>query len=157
MSAGGTVVIGVGNEFRHDDGFGPAVVEALRRRDLPGVRFAVTDGEPGHLLDLWAGTDLAVVVDAALAAPPCPGRIHRLTHVSGGAAGPGSSHGLGLGDAVELGAVLGRLPGRLVVYAVEPADLSLGPGLSPAVRQAVEAVTEAVAAEVGAGAPAVGR
>lgn len=150
MTADETVVIGVGNEFRHDDGVGPAVVDRLGRRGLPGARLAVADGEPVRLIELWAGARLAVVVDAARAEPPCPGRIHRLTWRSGlGTADAGaSSHGLGLGDAMELARALGRLPDRLVVFAVEPADLSIGPGLSPLVRDAVPRVAKAVVAEL---------
>ncbi len=150
MTAAGTIVIGVGNEFRHDDGIGPAVVSRLRRHGLPGVRLAVADGEPVRLIELWSGARFAVVVDAARAEPPCPGRIHRITWASAlGTADPGgSSHGLGLGDAVELAGALGRLPDELVVFAVEPADLSIGSGLSPLVRNAVPKVAEAIVDEV---------
>jgi hydrogenase maturation protease len=146
------VVIGVGNDYRHDDGLGPAVLARLRDLDLAGARLAVTDGDPSRLIDLWTGADLAVVVDAAHAAPPRPGRVHRLTLA--GAAGldraAASTHGLGLGDAVELARTLDRLPRQLVVYAVEPADVTLGVGLSPAVAAAVAPVAAAVAAEVAA-------
>jgi hydrogenase maturation protease len=148
--AGQVVVIGVGNEYRRDDGLGPAVIERLRRRDLPGVRLATTDGEPARLIDLWAGAALAIVVDAARAAPPRPGRIHRLTldGPSGWRGPAGGSHGLGLGDAVDLAAALGLLPGRIVIYAVEPADLSFGAGLSPPVGAAVGPVADAVTREI---------
>ena len=61
------VVIGVGNEFRRDDGAGPAVVARLRDLAPPGVRLVITDGEPTRLIDAWAGAALAVVVDAVRA------------------------------------------------------------------------------------------
>jgi hydrogenase maturation protease len=59
-----------------------------------------------------------------------------------------SSHGLGLGEAVELARALGRLPSRLVVYAVEGADSSTGPGLSPAIATAVEPLARSVEGEI---------
>ncbi|MGA4837575.1 hydrogenase maturation protease [Streptomyces sp. G45] len=131
-------VVGVGNEYRRDDGLGPAVVERLRRRaaarPLPaGTTLTTCEGEPGRLLALWEGADLALVVDAAHAHPGTPGRVHRIELDAERLARPPSatSHGLGLGEAVELARVLGRLPGRLVVYAVEGADHSLGSGPSP--------------------------
>ncbi len=71
------VVIGVGNEFRRDDGAGPAVVAALHDLAPEGVRLVVTDGEPARLVEAWTGAALAVVVDAVRADPPHPGRVHR--------------------------------------------------------------------------------
>jgi hydrogenase maturation protease len=69
MGAGARrIVIGVGNEYRRDDGFGPLVIAELsarRARDprLADVGLCACDGEPTRLLDLWTGADLAVVVD----------------------------------------------------------------------------------------------
>lgn len=153
-SAPAIAVIGVGNDFRHDDGIGPAVVQRLRQRALgrplpPSVRLADCDGEPGRLMTLWAEAELAVIVDAAQAEPAEPGRIHRLDHDSPyGTTALTSSHGLGLGEAIELSDALGRLPGRLVVLAIEGADCSLGTGLSPAVAATVGPLAEMVEAEI---------
>ncbi len=147
-------VIGVGNAFRHDDGIGPAVVRRLRERALdrplpPSVALVDCDGETGQLMSLWEGAELAVVVDAAHAHPGHPGRVHRFSH-EGPYARPAttSSHGLGLGEAIELSDALGRLPGKLVVFAVEGADSSLGTGLTPAVAAAVDRLAETVEAEI---------
>ncbi|MCI3928857.1 hydrogenase maturation protease [Streptomyces sp. AN091965] len=148
-------VVGVGNEYRHDDGLGPAVVARIRKRTTvrplpPGTTLDTSDGEPGRLITLWEGADLAVILDAAHAHPGTPGRVHRIELDAGRLARPaaGSSHGLGLGEAVELARVLGRLPGRLVVFAVEGTDHSLGPGLSPAVAAAVGPLAESVEREI---------
>lgn len=64
-----TVVVGVGNEFRRDDGAGPAVIARLRAlqpgdESLSHVTLALSDGEPGRMIDLWEGARLAVVIDA---------------------------------------------------------------------------------------------
>ena len=143
------VVIGVGNEYRHDDGVGPAVLAELGKTPLPGVTIVLCDGEPAALLETWSGADLAIVVDAVLCEPSNPGRIWRST-VDGRLPGAGSasSHALGIPDAVGLGAALGRVPGELVVFAVEAADLGLGVGLTPAVRAAVPDVVDAVRREL---------
>lgn len=160
------VLIGVGNEFRRDDGIGPAVASEIGRLALPGVRVLVSDGEPTALLDAWTGFELAVVVDAVVARPRRPGRIHRSTvsaattgarqpNFSGqpGLSGQSSSHGLGVAEALALGRALGRVPAVLVVYAIEADDLGCGPGLSPAVAEALPAVVQAVRTEFsGAGA-----
>ncbi len=72
------MVIGVGNEFRRDDGAGPAVLARLRGRVPGGVELLVSDGEPARLIEAWAGAALAVIVDAVRAEPAVPGRLHRL-------------------------------------------------------------------------------
>jgi hydrogenase maturation protease len=134
---------------------GWAVVERLRERtgERPAPSdtvFATCDGDPGRLIGLWQGAALAVVVDAAHAHPGTPGRVHRLELDAGRLARPQttSSHGLGLGEAVELAGVLGLLPDHLVVYAVEGADGSFGTGLSPAVAAAVDPLVAAVEDEL---------
>ena len=71
------VVIGLGNEYRRDDGAGLAVVTSLRGRVPPGVELVLTDGEPTRLIEAWTGAALAVVVDAVRADPPRPGRERR--------------------------------------------------------------------------------
>ena len=140
------MVIGVGNEFRRDDGAGPAVVARLRDLAPDGVRLVITDGEPARLVEAWTGAALAVVVDAVRAEPPQPGQVHRfvLDQPRAGTGRPASSHGLGLDDAIALAVALDRMPGRLIVHAIEAADLSQGPGLTPPVAAAVEAVAAAV-------------
>jgi len=140
------VVIGVGNEFRRDDGAGPAVIARLRDLAPPGVRLVVTDGEPARLVEAWTGAALAVVVDAVRAEPPHPGKIHRFVvdRPRAGARRGVGSHGLGLDDAIALATALDRMPGRLIVHAIEAADLTQGPGLSPPVAAAVGTVARAV-------------
>ena len=153
------VVIGIGNEFRRDDGAGPEVLARLREQvhtvgpDMvrPGtvrgdtVQLLSSDGEPASLIEAWTGAALAVVVDAVLADPPVPGRLHRLvldrmtTEVR-----PVSSHGLGLGEAIGLARALGRMPDRLIIHAVEAADVGHGVGFTPAVAAAVAPLTAAV-------------
>ncbi|MFJ7199118.1 MULTISPECIES: hydrogenase maturation protease [unclassified Streptomyces] len=149
-------VIGVGNEFRHDDGVGWAVVarlaERTEARPLPsGTALLVCDGDPARLIALWEDADLTIVVDAAHAHPGHPGRLHRLEMDGGQLSQTGtatSSHGLGLGDAVELARQLDRLPGQLVVYAVEGTDSSLGKGLSAPVAAVVAPLAERIATEI---------
>ncbi|MGE5828021.1 MAG: hydrogenase maturation protease [Micromonosporaceae bacterium] len=149
-ASGRVVVIGVGNPFRRDDGVGPAVVQRLRRRHLPGVTLAESDGEPSQLLDLWAGVDLAIVVDAVRLAQPAPGRIHRrsLRHPSTPRVTFTNSHSIDLGEAVALAAALDRLPPALRLYAVEAADISVGVGLSPAVQVAATELVEELVQEL---------
>jgi hydrogenase maturation protease len=150
MTGRRVAVIGVGNEFRRDDGIGPAIVAKLRGRVPAAVELLVSDGEPARLIEAWSGADLAVVVDAVRAAPAVPGRLHRmiLDKTDLTESYPVSSHGLGLGEAVGLAQALGRMPGRLIVHAVEAADLGTGTGLSPEIAGVAEELAAAVLADL---------
>lgn len=150
------VIIGVGNEYRRDDGIGLEVLSRLREHAHasadPGatVQLVPSDGEPASMIEAWSGASLAVVVDAVVADPPVPGRIHRFV-IGRDEAAAGravSSHGLGLGEAVGLAVALGRMPDRLIIHAVEAADVGQGVGLTPAVGAAAPALTAAVLRDV---------
>jgi len=162
------VLIGIGNPYRRDDGIGPALVAAIRQLDLPGVSLVVSDGQPNQLLDAWSGAGLAVLVDAVRREPTLPGRIYRavvlnaqanapdtrtegLAAAAWGPDGSASTHRLGIPDAVRLGEAMGRLPQRLVAFAVEAADIGYGPGLSAAVAASLPDLTQAVLTELRAG------
>lgn len=142
-----TVVIGVGNEYRHDDGAGFAAVARLRALEPPGVVLAESDGEPTSLLDLWFGADLAIVIDGVRADGP-PGRIFRLGlhHPSAVRPGAANTHGGSLGDAVALARALDRMPRRLLLFGIQVADVSPGLGLSAPVARAVDAVVDEIVA-----------
>ncbi len=149
----GRVVIGVGNEFRRDDGIGPAVLELLRAEVPASVRLVASDGEPVRLVEEWAGAGLAIVVDAlppsgqpGQPGQPAAGQVRRVMvdEVAAAPAGTASSHGLGLGDAIGLGRALGLMPARLVIHAVQAADCGYGVGLTPRVTAAAGQVARAV-------------
>jgi hydrogenase maturation protease len=144
------IVIGVGSEYRHDDGAAIDVINRLKHRHLPGISLVISDGEPTRLIDLWDGAELAIVIDAIRTERPVPGRIYKFT-VDQAVAEPGtsaSSHGLGLGEAVELGRTLGRMPHRLIILAIEGADFSVGLGFSPAVAHRIHELESLVIAEL---------
>ncbi|MFF2204851.1 hydrogenase maturation protease [Streptomyces sp. NPDC058145] len=147
---GRVVVIGVGNPLRGDDGVGPAAVEALRGRVPDGTVLTVSDGEPGRMLDLWGGADAVVVVEALRARPGRPGTLHTFTaaEAAGRTPGTASTHALGLGECLALAETLDRLPPRLVVHAMEVADVALGARFSDAVRSALPELIDRVAASV---------
>lgn len=145
------VIIGIGNPYRRDDGIGPAAAAALEELGTPRADVVLSDGEPAALIETWAGRDLAVIIDAVRCEPSDPGRIWRSAGADlGEPAVAASSHAFGVPDALRLGQVLGRVPSRLVVLAVEAARLDLGTGLSPEVSAALPVVVQAVLEELAA-------
>lgn len=150
------VLLAVGNRFAGDDGVAARVVGSLAGRLPAGVAAREVDGEPTRILDTWAGAAAAIVVDAARSDRP-PGTVQRFVAVRAGTAAdldglgrpvPTSSHGTGVVDAIALGGALGRLPGEVVVIAIEGERFEPGAGLSPAVAAAVPHAAETTRAEV---------
>ena len=141
-----TLVVGVGNEDRGDDGAGPYAARLLRAAwsgGMPaGVEVLVWSGDPLGLLDRLTGVDRLLLVDAVVTGAP-PGTIHRLLPDAPFATAPAaSSHGLGLAEALALGRALGRLPPHVEVWGVEGAAFDLGTGLHEVVRRGVERVVD---------------
>ncbi|MEV8099893.1 hydrogenase maturation protease [Kitasatospora sp. NPDC085879] len=156
---GRVLVIGVGNPFRRDDGAGPAVVEALRARGERSAVLAVSDGDPGRLMELWSPADTVVVAEALRSPAGCPGRLHtvRAGRAASLAAATASTHGLGLAETMALAAALDRLPNELIVHAVEGVDFTAGVGLTSPVRAALPGLVRLVTASMRTVCPPHGR
>ena len=139
----------MGNAYRGDDEAGLAVAQRLRPR-LRGVGVVESDGEPTRMLDAWEGADLAIVVDAVHSHDSPTGHVHRFDVGPEGlqTVSPSSSHGMGPGEAVELGRALGRLPERLIVYGIEGRDFGEGDAMAPEVMSAIDEVVERIDREV---------
>jgi hydrogenase maturation protease len=144
------VVIGVGNEYRGDDGAGLAVATRLRGRLPDDVEIVACEQEPTRLVDAWRGAEAAVVVDA-VASGAEPGTLHRFDAAREplpARAFRSSTHAFGIGDAIELSRALGSLPPHLVVYGIEGAAFTAGVGLSDAVAAAVDRVAAVLVADL---------
>lgn len=139
-------VIGVGNAMRGDDAVGLEVARLLQGSLPPGVALHTCEGEPVALLDLWAGCDRVVLVDAMRSGAE-PGTVHVFDAVASPLpaelAGP-STHLVGVGEAIELARALGRLPGRVEVRAIEAAQLDAGAPLSAQVAAAAALVASTI-------------
>lgn len=144
-------VIGVGNPLRGDDGVGPRIARALRDRVPAGVRVLEHAGEAVALIERWRGSEVVVLVDCVRSGA-APGSIHRTARPDErleDEAPAASSHGLGVGEAIELARALGRMPRRLVIYGIEGSEFDLGRELSAPVRNAIAEVTHRILEELG--------
>ena len=142
------LVIGIGNDFRGDDGVGLAVAAEIANRQLHDVHVLTATGEPAAILEDWTGISLVVAVDAAMGEGSTAGTIRRWMPGDDTAPNVVSSHALGLPQTFALGQALGRIPQRLVVFTVDVEDISHGVTLTPAVAAAVPAAVEAILAEL---------
>jgi hydrogenase maturation protease len=148
-----TVVIGLGNPLRGDDGVGVRVVEVLAAQPLPQDVEVVDGGTQGlGIVSLMEGRRRAIVVDAA-SVGRSPGQFVRFTLDEARLLGddqPLSVHAAGLGDALLLAQVLGTLPDEVIIFGVQPSRVQWDSSLSPEVEAALPALIAAVLAEVAA-------
>jgi len=144
------LIIGVGNEFRGDDGAGLVVSRRLNALGLEGVRVLEVEGEGTAVMAAWKGADAVILVDAVYSGA-APGTVHRLEAHARPVPGSffhRSTHAINVADAVELARLLGELPPHLVVYGIEGKGFEAGVGLSPEVDRAAQEVAEAVLGEL---------
>jgi hydrogenase maturation protease len=81
-----------------------------------------------------------------------PGTIHRLDALAAQLPAElfrGSTHALGVAEAVELGRALDRLPERMLVLGIEGKRFDAGAGLSPEVERAAARLMHELAAQLG--------
>src|SRR5262249_43771176 len=130
------IVIGLGNEFRHDDAAGLIAARRLREQ---GIAAEEHEGDLATLIDRWKGIDHLILVDAVSSGAP-PGTLHRIdasTTPLPRELFRSSTHALGLPEAVELSRTLGTLPNCVVVFGLEGGDFTAGVGLTPEVERAL--------------------
>lgn len=139
---GASVVIGIGNRFRRDDGAALRVIETLGDRVPPSVVLVESDGEPTRLIESWTDVELAVVVETVRRGD-APGTVaavdwERWADAPATTLPERGSHSLGVLEAIALGDAIGRLPERLRFIGIEPQDLGWGEGLTPDVASSTE-------------------
>ena len=146
-----TIVLGLGNVLRGDDGVGPAVIEWLDRQDLPPGVEAIDGGTSGlDIVSILMGRERAIIVDAANVGR-APGEWERFTPAVAQLKGNDATlslHSAGFADALALGAALNVLPLTIVIYGVQPQSLDWSPQLSAEVQAAVAAVGQAILREI---------
>jgi hydrogenase maturation protease len=144
------ILIGVGNEFRCDDGVGILAARRIREKNFPGIVVVESDGDAAALLNAWAGMKTVVIIDAVSSGAP-PGTIHRIDARRQSVSQelfPFSTHALGLAHAVELARSLGKLPINIIIYGIEGEQFTAGSSLSPKVQDALNEVLQLVTGEI---------
>ena len=144
------LLIGVGNEYRRDDGVGRWIARALKAKQLPNAIVTEASGEGTALMEAWKDGGTVFLFDAVSSGAP-PGTIYRLdAHIQ-----PipqqffhYSTHAFSVAEAIELARALNQLPPRLIVCGIEGKTFEAGVGLSSEVEQAAREVVERVVQEI---------
>lgn len=132
-----TVVIGLGNTLRGDDGVGVIVARHLAQKDLP-AGIEVIEGAMAGLDLLWSlqENQRLILVDAARMGAE-PGEVRVLSGQELGAVSGvrfSSTHGFGVSEVLTLARSLG-IEAEVTVVGIEPYDTNLREGLSESVAR----------------------
>ncbi|MDR3405837.1 MAG: hydrogenase maturation protease [Chthoniobacter sp.] len=147
-----TVVIGVGNEFRGDDGVGRIVARRLAERKPDGMAVNESTGEALSLMELWGDAARVILVDAAEVGGE-PGAVHRLdasVQALPSAYFHTSTHAFSVAEAVEMARSLGQLPPKVIVYGIQGASFGHGDGLTPEAQRGADEALRLILAEISA-------
>ena len=155
--AGGVLVVGVGNDDRGDDGAGPRTARLLAGawsgEPPPGVRVVAWTGDPMGLMDLWAGVDRLVLIDAVVSGAAA-GTCRRYGGDAPFRADAGtSSHGFGLAEVLALARALDTAPATVEVWGIEGVAFEAGAGMTPEVAEAVRTLAAELRQQLEGGAP----
>ena len=144
------LVIGIGNEYRNDDGVGLIVARKLRAKNLPGVLVTESSGDGAALMEAWEAARTVILIDAAFsgAEPDTVSRFDVAIQPLPISFSFHSTHAFGVAEAIGLAQALQQLPPSLIVYAIEGKHFSAGTSLSPEVAEVSQKVVEQVMLEV---------
>ncbi len=147
-----TIVIGMGNAVRSDDGVGLRVAQELGCLVAGDPDVATAELHCGgmQLMEAMAGYDRAIVIDAMLdGAEPGTVRIFDPEELPNTRT-TNSTHDGSLQMALEFGRAIGlHVPGRIRIWAVEAGDVdTLCETLTPPVERAVPLVVRDVLREL---------
>ena len=144
------LLIGIGNEYRSDDGAGLAVCRELKIKKLPGAQVIECGCDGAVLMEIWKDAKRVILIDA-VSSGVRPGAIYRFdvhTEQIPLSISFQSTHAFGVAEAIGLARVLEQLPPYLIIYAIEGKNYSNGKGLSQEVEKGVQQIVELVMSEV---------
>ena len=145
-----TLVIGIGNPFRSDDGIGPAIVRLLRGQTPAEIKLLEETGDGAELLEAWKDAECVILIDAVQSGAP-PATIYRFdahTERLPECFSHCSTHTFGVVEAIELARQMNELPAKVIVYGIEGLDFSPGTELSPDLAEALPAIAKLILREV---------
>lgn len=144
------LLIGIGNEYRSDDGAGLLVARRVREKASEQITVRESNGEGAALIDALKEAHTAILIDAVYSDSEA-GTIHRIEAHSERLPAEMfgcSTHAFSVAEAIEMARVLDRLPQRLIVYGIEGKNFVPGVGLSPEVDRAVQRAVESILEEL---------
>lgn len=140
------LLIGIGNEYRSDDGVGLVVARETHEKLIPLVTVREESGEGAALMEAWQGFQNVILVDA-VSSGAMSGTIFRIDanketvptkffHYS--------THAFSVAEAIELARAMNTLPPNIVVYGIEGMNFAAGTTISTSVQKAAKQVIKQI-------------
>lgn len=145
-----TLILGIGNEFRQDDGVGIFVAKQLREMHLPLTDVKFLSGETTTILESWMEYDSVYVIDA-VSSDQVPGTIVRINAKNDPIPKnlfKFSVHSMGISEAVAYGKILSALPGELIIYGISFKSIDFGKGLTKEVLISAKKIIKLIKEEI---------
>jgi len=147
-----TLILGLGNPILSDDGVGIHIAEELKGRlNQPEITVMETSMAGLDILDLLAGYERALIIDAIQTKDGKVGQVYRLEPDAFDATRHASTpHDVNFATALELGRKLGlALPQRIIIFGIEVEDVTTySERCTPGVEQTIPIVTDMVIQEL---------
>jgi hydrogenase maturation protease len=146
----GILIIGIGNEFRSDDGYGLVIARKIRKKIDPSVKVIEHSGDGASLMEVWKGYDNVIIIDAVCFGKK-PGTLlvidankkslptEKMHH---------SSHIFGLNDAIETARVLKKLPKNIQIFGVEGKSFGTGTSMSEEIKVTMNEVIDKIMMDI---------
>ncbi len=144
------MLIGVGNDFRQDDGVGLVVLRKLQNQIPPRIKTLETSVAGLGLIEAWQGAEIVYLFDAVLSGAKIA-TIHRLdarVETIPVKFLNFSTHSFSISEVIKLARILDLLPPELIIYGIEGKNFAPGIGLSLEVEQIVEELVQRVLLEL---------
>ncbi|MDR3695943.1 hydrogenase maturation protease [Mucilaginibacter sp.] len=153
LSSSKILLIGIGNEFREDDGLGLYICRHDKIGRLQNLVIKENSGDGMTMMDAWKDEGTVVLIDAVrsgraagtifhfdLLKDPLPPDLFNI-----------STHNIGIPDCIILSEKLGLLPEKLIFYGVEGKNFGHGKKLSPVVKTAADILIDQIFADCESG------
>lgn len=144
-------VIGIGADYRGDDGFGHWVVDALASGSAGGSTNFIKLNDISRLLYFSAPERSLLIVDAVRSSKLPVGEVIRCEFSAESLQKERvqtSTHSLGLAEALELTQVMGQFPRKVVFFGVVGSRFGIGDRPSSQVLDRISPIANEVAARI---------
>ena len=133
-------VIGIGNIMRGDDGFGPKLIESLKKKNTKAHLFDCGTVPENYIFPiLTTSCDTVIIVDAAdLKTEPGNMKVLSLSELSGAGL---STHNSSIRLFTDL-LMTGKEDLNIFAVTVQPKSIGFGESLSPAVSESIDKLTD---------------
>jgi len=142
--------VGIGNEFRADDGVGLLVLKSLKGVLSSQVKVVELTGDQSNLVELMQRTDNMIIIDA-VSSPAPAGTVFQIN--ASEEAFPNnfftvSTHSIDLAQSIELARTMNQLPDLVLIYGIVGKDFSFTTSMNQQVKESAETVKDKILIDV---------